>query len=299
MRCLELLWKAKSFVSAEESLADLPPDVTADLILHMRACHLRRHRFFSKLNTEEMRQVCIRSSEVFYMEGDELASIGSSAKSAFFLTRGTVEIVSRIEGGPPTLLVSPAWFGDLSLFNHGVVRTATVRAVDATSAIEVRQDVIAEMSSKYPHMSKLYEDFVSEADKDRSAFLNGGLKADEVEEEMAFNKMGVFQRAVYWARNAKLGPGKRGKAAKGVGRQRSHTSTFVGDPVLQEIRESHTRMMGTDDSSDSDKDEPTPCVELVPAEEEAETLPPETIEVPADGRGGDSADQASSRFTQS
>jgi CRP-like cAMP-binding protein len=229
--------------------------VTADLILHMRACHLRRHRFFSGLNTEEMRQVCIKSSEVFYMEGDALVQVGSTAQSAFFLTRGTVEIEARRPGEDPTFLVSPAWFGDLSLFNRdtGIVRTATVRAVDATSAIEVRQDVIADMSTKFPHMSKLYEEFVKEAEKDRSAFLNGGLKADAVEEEAAYKNMGIFKRLMFMLGKRDQGVQRRVGSGKTTGqRSRANTTTFAGDPVLKEIRESGFMDHDGLDSSDSD-----------------------------------------------
>jgi hypothetical protein len=168
------------------------------------------------------------------MEGDELVKEGQSAKSAFFLTRGTVEIESRRPNEASTLLESPAWFGDLSLFNHGIVRTATVRAVDATSAIEVRQEVIVEMSAKYPHMSKLHEEYVNEAEKDRSAFLNGGLKTESVEKELRMKKMGFLQR---------IGAGFRAmRPARGMkeyDRKRANTSTFASDPNLQIILGQH------------------------------------------------------------
>jgi CRP-like cAMP-binding protein len=254
-RFLYFKWKARSFVPAEESLADLPDDLISDVILHMRASHLRRHRFFKDLDTDALRQISLMSNEVFYMEGDELVKYGSNATSAFFLTRGTVEIIPSNDAIPPKTLAAPAWFGDLSLFNPGIVRAATVRALDATSAIEVEQNVIADVCTRFPHMDRVYADFVAEAKKDREAFLTGrGTRAVD-EEEVASGARGLLvlaKRGLGYFR--KDGKGNTAKKKKLNALSRSMTSaaktvTVNGEQPLANIEDDEDE----DDEDDDDE----------------------------------------------
>merc|ERR1719428_2136084 len=99
----------RKFMSADELVQDLPPSLRADICLIIRERHLSRTAFFAGLTENALRQICMKATDNFYLEGDTVVEKGSLADHAMFLTQGSVVVLLP---GQRVVLAAPGILGE-------------------------------------------------------------------------------------------------------------------------------------------------------------------------------------------
>ena len=104
---------------------------------------LKRISFFSGLSDYDLHQIDQITVEKSYAAGESIVEENEAAERFFIIEKGKIQIVKRFEDGTHLVLgvhSDGEFFGEMALLDEGP-RSATVRAVDATSVLVIaRQD---------------------------------------------------------------------------------------------------------------------------------------------------------------
>lgn len=141
---------------------------------------LSLHRGFRKRGKNEQRLKELRASELFaqfdrrslenilsstslrgYIEGETIVREGEPGSSLFLIVSGRVEVFTAGDDGKQVYLaeLGPGdFFGEISLLT-GKPRTATIKAVDRVSAIELDKDSVDRIAARQPGVRSVLEQF--------------------------------------------------------------------------------------------------------------------------------------------
>lgn len=107
---------------------------------------------FSELTEDEIDLIVPIVNEKAFKPGETILEEGQPGKNLYIIAEGMVEIRKRIEDGREKLLAAleeGTFFGEIALFDRGL-RTASVRALEDTTILEIDGDRFNELISSHP-----------------------------------------------------------------------------------------------------------------------------------------------------
>ncbi|MDP8248009.1 MAG: cyclic nucleotide-binding domain-containing protein [Candidatus Tritonobacter lacicola] len=107
---------------------------------------------FSELTDDEIDLIVPIVNEKAFKPGETIIEEGKPGKNFYVIAEGMVEIRKRIEDGREKLLAAleeGTFFGEIALFDRGL-RTASVRALEDTTILEIDGDRFNGLISSHP-----------------------------------------------------------------------------------------------------------------------------------------------------
>ena len=115
---------------------------------------LRKIPMFAKLNASKLKLLAFTSHWLKFQPGEELCHEGDPGDSAYIITDGTAEVLVSSENG--LVLVATRGknevIGEMSILCD-TPRTATVRAKDTCSTLNISKDVFMQLLKGSPELS--------------------------------------------------------------------------------------------------------------------------------------------------
>ena len=120
---------------------------------------LKKVPFFEGLPREEFQRVAERLKRRTAPSGDAIVKQGEKGSSLFLLARGVVRVTREEDGASIDLatLMAGNFFGEMALL-HGVVRTATCRAVTPCALYELGRADFDAVLETCPAMAEALEE---------------------------------------------------------------------------------------------------------------------------------------------
>jgi CRP-like cAMP-binding protein len=113
---------------------------------------LRQISFFSELSDYDLNQIAGITGEKSYSRGELIIEERTAAERFFIIVRGKIEISKRFEDGEEFVLAVHSdgeFFGEMALLDQGL-RSATVRAVEPTTVLEISRPNFESLLYKAP-----------------------------------------------------------------------------------------------------------------------------------------------------
>ena len=129
---------------------------------------LQASTLFSSFEREALIEIITSTELRSYEEGDVIVTEGEEGSSLFLVVGGTVAVFTRTEDGSNVSLaeLGPGdFFGEVSLLT-GKPRTATIKARNEVTAIELESGSVDRIAEGHPEVRQVLEDFYERRAKD-------------------------------------------------------------------------------------------------------------------------------------
>ncbi|MBI4446427.1 MAG: cyclic nucleotide-binding domain-containing protein [Acidobacteria bacterium] len=125
----EYLWEKRLGYDESLAVSGLPPSLRTEVCLFLNREIIQKVPLFRAASEEFVRAIALEMRPVIYMPGDYIIRAGDIGEEMYFISQGTVEVLSADERKVYAVLKSGEFFGEMALlFNQ--LREASVRALD-------------------------------------------------------------------------------------------------------------------------------------------------------------------------
>lgn len=149
------LWESRTGQQSE-MLEDLPAPLRTEIALHLNRNVLRKVPLFSGASEVFLRELVLHFESVVAIPGEAIVRRGEIGHRIYFISRGTVEVLSHDESEVVATLKDGDFFGEVALLTSQP-RSNTVRAVDYCNLFALNRE----------HFHHVLEDFPEFAEKVR------------------------------------------------------------------------------------------------------------------------------------
>lgn len=124
------LWQRRLDHDETEIISQLPPGLRTDVTLFLKRDLLQAVPMFREAGDGFLREIALEMKPVVFMPGDYVIWAGDHGREMYFISRGTVEVLSPEDGVTVLNRLSQGDFvGEMALLEDAP-RSASVRAVD-------------------------------------------------------------------------------------------------------------------------------------------------------------------------
>ena len=134
---LNYLWLTRNGMTNDEAfMKEIPFTLQVDIINHSRLDHVKSCPFFEFCSPEIIRALALSLRPLLFSVGDLVVNVDDMGQEMYFLSKGTVEVISR--GGEISFatLVEGSFFGEASMF-FKQKRMTSVKAISVCEVFEL------------------------------------------------------------------------------------------------------------------------------------------------------------------
>lgn len=143
------LWETRKGYNELEFIHDLPSALKESVALFLNRDLIARVPLFEKASPTLIRDIILKLEPVVFTPGDYVVRAGEIGRDMFFISRGSVSVVSEDESIAYATLSSGQFFGEISLL-LSVPRTATIKADGFCDLYRLEKDQFDLAISRYP-----------------------------------------------------------------------------------------------------------------------------------------------------
>jgi voltage-gated potassium channel len=147
------LWENRMGYDEASVLDDLPPSLSAELSLVLKRDLIQKIDFLRDASASLIKDLCIKLRPVVFTPGDVVLRAGEIGRHVYFISKGTVEVITSDGRQILRTLSDGDFFGELALI-HSQPRTATVRAVGYCDFYVLDKDSFRETLTRYPEFER-------------------------------------------------------------------------------------------------------------------------------------------------
>lgn len=125
----EYLWEKRLGYDESAAISELPPTLRTEVSLFLNRDILQKVPLFRGASDDFIKAIALEMRPAIFMPGDYIVRAGELGEEMFFISRGTVEVVSADDKVVYATLTTGDFFGEIALLLREP-RTASVRAVD-------------------------------------------------------------------------------------------------------------------------------------------------------------------------
>jgi voltage-gated potassium channel len=147
------LWENRMGYDESSVLDDLPPTLRRELSLVLKSDLVKKVSFLRDAPQELVQDLCVKMRAVVYTPGDVIVRAGDFGRHVYFVSRGSVEVVTPDGETVLRTLSDGDFFGELALL-HRQPRTATVRAVGYCDLYILDKETFERTLALYPDFAE-------------------------------------------------------------------------------------------------------------------------------------------------
>lgn len=125
----EYLWEKRLGYDESTAISGLPPTLKTEVSLFLNRDILQKVPFFQGASDDFIKAIALEMRPTVFVPGDYIMKAGELGEEMYFISQGTVEIVSADGQTVYATLTTGDFFGEIALLFRQP-RTASVRAVD-------------------------------------------------------------------------------------------------------------------------------------------------------------------------
>jgi voltage-gated potassium channel len=142
------LWEKRLGYDESAAIAGLPPSLRAEVSLFLNREIIERVPLFRGASEEFIRAVALQMRPVIFTPGDYIMRAGEPGAEMYFISRGTVEIVTA-DGNVVATLTAGDFFGEMALLLNQP-RTAGARAMDYCDLYLLEKETFSHILARFP-----------------------------------------------------------------------------------------------------------------------------------------------------
>jgi voltage-gated potassium channel len=143
------LWENRLGYDEAAILSDLPPTLRAEVSLVLKREFIEKVPFFKGASQELIRDISLELRPVVFTPGDYIFRAGEIGRHMYFISRGTVEVVTADGQVVLATLQDGDFFGEIALL-FSQPRTASIRAVDYCDLYALGKETFERIVEHYP-----------------------------------------------------------------------------------------------------------------------------------------------------
>ena len=145
----EYLWNSRRGYDEAHVLADLPESLKLRISLFLNRQILEKVPIFRGASDDLLQQIVLNLKPEVFTPGDYIFREGEIGTGMYFISRGSVEVVSKDGQTIFATLAEGNYFGEIALL-MSQPRNASIRAVDYVDLYSLERDTLESILSKFP-----------------------------------------------------------------------------------------------------------------------------------------------------
>ena len=145
----DYLWESRRGYEEKDILGDLPENLRTEIAYHINKDVLEKVPILKGVGEELLRDIVSKLEPVVFLPGDIIVRQGETGREMYFISRGTVDVVSGDMTTVYATLTEGQFFGEIALL-LSTERTATIRANDYCDLYRLNQETFSSILERYP-----------------------------------------------------------------------------------------------------------------------------------------------------
>jgi voltage-gated potassium channel len=158
------LWEKRMSFDESNIISALPPSLRIDVSLFLKRDIIEKVPLFQGASDEFIREIALQMAPVIFTPGDYIYKAGELGRDMYFITQGTVEVVSKNGSVVYATLTDGDFFGEIALV-LSQPRTASVRAVSYCDLYRLDKEMFDRVLAHYPNIAAQIEAKARERNK--------------------------------------------------------------------------------------------------------------------------------------
>ncbi len=146
------LWEKRMSFEESTVLSALPPSLRTDVSLFLKRDIIENVPLFQGASDEFIREIALQMTPVIFTPGDFIYKAGELGRDMYFITQGTVEVLSKDGAVVYATLTDGDFFGEIALVLQQP-RSASVRAVSYCDLYRLDKEMFDRVLAHYPNIA--------------------------------------------------------------------------------------------------------------------------------------------------
>jgi len=155
------LWETRKGYEETEFLHDLPAALKESVALHLNKEIIERVPLFEQANENLIRDIILALQPVVFTPNDYIVRAGEIGRDMYFISKGSVAVLSADESVTYATLTAGQFFGEISLL-LSMPRTATIRALEFCDLYQLNKDQFDHVLDHYPEFKDSIQELAEE-----------------------------------------------------------------------------------------------------------------------------------------
>lgn len=150
------LWEKRMSFDESNVVFSLPPSLRTDVSLFLKRDIIETVPLFQGAGDAFIREIALQMTPVIFTPGDYIYKAGELGRDMYFITQGTVEVVSKDGNMVYATLTAGDFFGEIALV-LSQPRTACVRAMSYCDLYRLDKEMFDRVLAHYPGIAAQIE----------------------------------------------------------------------------------------------------------------------------------------------
>jgi len=149
----EYLWNSRRGHEESTILDELPLSLRTQIAYHINSEIIEKVPIFQGAGDQLIRDVILNLQATVFLPDDYIVRKGETGREMYFISRGSVRVVSGDETTTYATLTDGQFFGEIALL-LATERTATIRANDYCDIYRLDQETFNHIIERYPEFAE-------------------------------------------------------------------------------------------------------------------------------------------------
>ena len=147
------IWESRMGYDETVVIQDLPPALKTDVSLYLNRDIIQKVPLFKGASDSLIREIVLELKPFVAMPGDYIFRKGEVGTSMYFISLGTVDVVTEDDGPVLATLTEGSFFGEIALL-MSTPRTASIRAASYSDMYTLDKEKFDRILEKYPEFAQ-------------------------------------------------------------------------------------------------------------------------------------------------
>lgn len=161
------LWESRRGYDESSVLLDLPISLKTQVALYINKDIIAKVPIFKGAEEAFIKEVILNLEPVVFTPGDTIVYKGDIGFDMFFISKGSVDVVSEDESIVYATLTTGQFFGEIALL-FSSPRTATIKAREYCDMYRLKKEIFDDILERYPDFEKQIKEL---ADKRKAEIM--------------------------------------------------------------------------------------------------------------------------------
>ncbi len=152
----DYLWDNRRGYDESSVLSDLPKTLKTTVSLYLNREIIEKVPLFKGASEEFLTELILNLEPVIYTPGDYVVKKGEMGYDMFFISKGSIDVVSEDEKVVYATLSDGAYFGEIAIL-LSTPRTATIKAKDYCDLYSLHKDTFDQILQRFPDFASSIE----------------------------------------------------------------------------------------------------------------------------------------------